>query len=474
MKNFIRKTLAFLTAAVITVTAAVIPASAADTKIKPGKNEAMTYVDSMGAGWNLGNAFDAVDKPEYTKSDEMQYETIWCGAKTTKELIKTVKKAGFKTIRLPVTWLNHVDKDFKISDKWMARYKEVVDWCVEEGLYIIIDLHHDVYKGYYYPDKQNYETSKKYVKTIWKQVAETFKDYGEKVMFEVINEPRLTGTDYEWWYQQNPVPQEVQESLEIINELNQLMLDTIRETGGKNAKRYVLVGGYDTDGTEKGILSPYFKMPKDSVKNRLIAAVHFYGVGERDGHRTLDGLYTNFTSKGIPVVITEYGLNSGGYKYLDNTEAAVKRMTDFGSYARERGISVVFWDNNYIRKGEKGHKLIDRATAKVICPEITKAFTTANKPAGLADSGKISVKATASKNSVKLSWDKVKGATKYAVYVNKGSKYECVSSKVTSNSYTVKSLKAGTKYKFYVRAFVNGKWTKVSQSKVTSVKTKSS
>ena len=165
---------------------------------------------------------------------------------------------------------------------------------------------------------------------------------------------------------------------------------------------------------------------------------------------------------------------------------AVKRMSDFGSYARERGMSVVFWDNNYIKKGEKGHKLIDRATAKVICPEITKAFTTANKPAGLKSgsssstasttaSGKtVSIKAKASvgKTSIKLSWDKVDGAAKYAVYMLKDGKYKCITSKVTANSYTVKSLKSGTKYKFYVRAYVDGKWTKASQSKITTATTK--
>lgn len=482
MKNFIRKTLAFLTAAVLAVTAAAVPVSAEN--VKPAENEAMAFVDSMGAGWNLGNAFDAANC-SWIKN-ELDYETAWCGAKTTKELIKAVKNAGFNTIRVPVSYHDHIDKDLNISEVWMARVKEVIDWCLAEDLYVITNVHHDVMKGYYYPSSAEYKTSSGFMKKIWQQISAEFKDYGEKLIFETINEPRLVGTNSEWWYNVNGMPDEVADSLDCINKLNQDCVDTIRAAGGKNSDRYIIVGGYATNGEQMGILSTRFKMPTDKVKNRLIGDVHFYGIGERAGHNTLDGLYNAFTSKGIPIVITEYGLNADGYKYLDNTDAAVKRMSDFGSYARERGMSVVFWDNNYIKKGEKGHKLIDRATAKVICPEITKAFTTANKPAGLKSSsssstasttasGKtVSIKAKASvgKTSIKLSWDRMDGAAKYAVYMLKDGKYKCITSKVTANSYTVKSLKSGTKYKFYVRAYVDGKWTKASQSKITTATTK--
>ncbi|MBQ3843130.1 MAG: cellulase family glycosylhydrolase [Ruminiclostridium sp.] len=485
MKKLIRKTLALITAAVLAVTAAVVPASAENITL--GKNEAMTFVDSMGAGWNLGNAFDAANCTWV--GNELDYESAWCGAKTTKELIKAVKNAGFNTIRVPVSYHDHIDKDLNISEVWMARVKEVIDWCLAEDLYVITNVHHDVEKGYYYPSSAEYSTSSKYMKKIWEQICDTFKNYDEKLIFETINEPRLTGTNFEWWYNVGNPEAEVADSLDCINKLNQVAVDTIRKSGGKNASRYILVGGYDTDGTTKGILSPKFVMPTDTAKNRLIADVHFYGIGEGAGHTLLDDLYKAFTSKGTPVVLTEYGLNSDGYKYLDNTDAAVKRMTDFASYARARGISAVFWDNNYIKQGEKGHKLIDRATAKVICPEITKAFTEANKPAGLksgsssssssstttttaAKTVSIKAKAAVGKTSIKLSWDKVDGATKYAVYMYKDGKYKCVSSKVTATSYTVKKLRSGTKYKFYVRAYVDGKWTKTSQSKVTTATTK--
>lgn len=484
MKNIIRKTLAILTAAVLTVTAAAIPASAENNTVKLPANEAMAFVDSMGAGWNLGNAFDAW--ATRTPANELDLETSWCGAKTTKELIKTVKKAGFNTIRIPVSWHNHVDKDYNISDAWMNRVKEVVDWCLAEDLYVIINIHHDNDKNdyaYYRPSNAEKTQSVKYIKSIWTQVAKKFKDYGEKLVFQGMNEPRLTGSkDYEWWYNKDNVPDEVKEALELINLYNQTFVDAVRGTGGKNASRYLLIVGYAAKNDALGTLSPYFKMPKDTVKNRLIADAHYYGISVRESPKVIDGLYEAYTSKGIPVVISEYGLNENGYKYSDNTDIAVLRMGDFYSYAREHGISVIVWDNNYGGKGiSNGHKFIDRKTATVITPEIVSAITKAGAPAlsssktSTSSSGTtntIKAKATAAKNSVKLSWDKVSGATKYAVYMYKDGKYKCITSKVTANSYTVKNLTAGTKYKFYVRAYVSGKWTKTSQSKVTTVTTK--
>ncbi len=469
MKKRISGIIAIFTAAVIFFTSAVIPVYADNTKITVPNNEATQFVDKLGAGWNLGNCFDAFDQPRYQKADEMIYETIWCHDKATKELIKTVKQAGFSTVRLPATWLNHVDKDFNISDKWLARYMEVADWCLDEGLYVIVDVHHDVYKGYYYPDKANYKTSKKYMKKIWSQLSKAFKDYDERVIFEIINEPRLTGTNYEWWYDQNNVPAEVQSSLDYINRLNQLSIDTVRAAGGKNTDRYIMVGGYDTDWGTKGILSQYFKWPTDTAKDRLIAAVHFYGISASDGHLALDGMYNNFVSKGIPCVVTEYGLNSEGYQYDDKPDIAAKRFADFVSYARERGISVVLWDNNVGGKGVKGHRYIDRATAKVTVPTVVQAFVDAGKPAN-ADPTKPVVTATAGVGKVKLTWNKIEGATKYVIYQYKSGKYSKVKS-VSGTSATIKNLHSGRTFRFIVRAYVNGKLTPLSDADAVKVKT---
>ena len=479
------------------LTMAVVPASAEDTRQKLPDNEALTFVDGMGVGWNLGNSFDASDCTWL--SDELAYESAWCGAKATKELIKAVKNAGFSTVRIPVSWHNHVDKNLKISDKWLTRVKEVVDWCMDEGLYVIINIHHDNDKNdtaYFHPSAAMKDASVKYIKTIWEQLGATFKNYGEKLLFQGMNEPRLTGTNYEWWYNTNPVPDEVKTALELINLYNQTFVDTVRASGGKNADRYLLIMGYAAANNEQGILSPYWKMPTDTVKNRLIADVHYYGIGAASSLWVIDQLYKNFTSKGTAALITEYGLNSDGYKYSDNTDIAVKRMGEFVSYARNRGISVVLWDNNYGGEGVKGHKFIDRKTAKVITPEIVEAVTKAGAPAlvgsaktaaastgsaatsgsytGTTSAGaafKVTAKSTVAGKAT-LSWDKVSGATRYAVYQYKDGKFKLLSSKLTKTSVTVKGLTSGTQYKFVVRAYVNGKWTAATTKEIVKVKAK--
>lgn len=493
MNRIFRKAAALLTAAVIAVSAAAVPVSADDSRQKLPDNEAMTFVDSMGAGWNLGNAFDATNCTWL--SNELDYESAWCGAKTTKDLIKLVKSSGFGTIRIPVTWHDHIDSSLNISSAWMKRVKEVVDWSVSAGLTVILDVHHDVVKGCYYPSKAELASSKKFMKKIWTQICTTFADYGNEVIFEVINEPRLTGTDMEWWYNTSNVPDAAKESLECINTLNQTALDTIRAAGGKNADRYVLVGGYDTDATVKGVLSSYFELPKDTVKNRLIVAAHYYGIGVASSPKIIDGLYDAFSSKGIPVVLTEYGLNSEGYKYVDNETVAATRMGDLVAYARNRGISVILWDNNYGDRGQGGHKFLDRASAKVTTPEIVKAVTKAGAPA--LSSGKTSTTASTttatttsatSTNSTgaafkvtakstvtgkaTLSWAKVSGATKYAVYQYKDGKYKALTTSLTKTSVTIKGLTSGTQYKFLVRAYVNGKWTAATTKEIVKITAK--
>ncbi len=503
MNRIFRKAAAVLTAAVMAVSMVTFSASAEDSRQKLPDNEAMTFVDAMGAGWNLGNAFDAWAAT--TPSDELKLETSWCGAKTTKELIKTVKNAGFNTIRIPVSWHNHVDKDYNISSKWLDRVKEVVDWCLDEGLYVIVNIHHDNDKNnyaYYRPSKAEQTQSVKYIKSIWTQVSAAFKDYGEKLIFQGMNEPRLTGSaNYEWWYDKNNVPNEVKEALELINLYNQTFVDAVRASGGNNAKRYLMIVGYAAKNDELGTLSPYFKMPTDTVKNRLIADAHYYGIGVKTSPAVIDGLYKAYSSKGIPVVISEYGLNENGYKYSDNTDVAVARMGDFYGYARNRGISVIVWDNNYGGKGiSNSHKFIDRATAKVITPEIVSAVTKAGAPAlavnkttasteksttastasssskntGTTASGaafKVTAKSTAAKK-VTLSWSKVSGATKYAVYQYKDGKYKVLTNKLTKNSVTVSGLTSGTEYKFLVRAYVNGKWTAATSKEIVKVTAK--
>ena len=153
-------------------------------------NEAMALMRAMKCGWNLGNTFDAFDG--YTRySEGAGMETLWVGAKTTRKLISAVKEAGFNAIRIPVSWHNHVDGNNRIDTDWMARVHQVAGFALEEGMYVIVNVHHDNDQGWFYPDNAHYERSAAYLSSVWAQMAEAFSDCGDHLILESMNEPRL-------------------------------------------------------------------------------------------------------------------------------------------------------------------------------------------------------------------------------------------------------------------------------------------
>ena len=182
------------------------------------ENEALRFSANLKAGWNLGNTFDAQDAGQGNPSRD--YETYWCGARTTRELIHAIKSAGFNVIRIPVSWHNHVTGDrYRIDDAWMNRIREVAQWIVDEDMYFIINIHHDNSKDFLYPDNAHYQQSEEYLTAIWAQISEAFSDFDDHCIFECMNEPRLVGSNYEWWLNQNAP--ECKEAVDCINRLNQ-------------------------------------------------------------------------------------------------------------------------------------------------------------------------------------------------------------------------------------------------------------
>lgn|GEM_PF-5940727 len=133
--------------------------------------------------------------------------------------IAAVKKAGFNTLRVPVSWHNHVDDHLNISKAWMNRVQEVVDYAFKNDMYVILNVHHDNSENTMYPDSTHYEQSSEYMTRIWEQIAERFKDYSDKLIFETMNEPRLTGHTYEWWL--NMSDADCIDSVQTINKLFQ-------------------------------------------------------------------------------------------------------------------------------------------------------------------------------------------------------------------------------------------------------------
>lgn len=317
-------------------------------------------LEDMGLGWNLGNSLDA------TGGSGLDTETSWSNPKTTQALIDKVKSLGFNTVRVPVSWGKHVSGDnYTIDSAWLARVKEVVDYCYKNDMYVILNIHHDTKSSAsasgagYYPRSSAYSSSEKFVTSVWSQMAEYFKNYDYHLIFETLNEPRLIGTGYEWWFNKWSIPSEVKDAIDCINKLNQKAVDTIRATGSNNRGRLIMCPGYDA--SIDGATVSGFKLPTDisGNKNRIAVSVHAYspynfamnvGSGSTSSYTSsiknelrdlFSTLKSNFRDKGIPVVIGEFGSTD-----KNNTAERVKWATDYTALAKKNNIPCVLWDNN--------------------------------------------------------------------------------------------------------------------------------
>ena len=317
-------------------------------------------LEDMGLGWNLGNSLDA------TGGSGLDTETSWSNPKTTQALIDKAKSLGFNTVRVPVSWGKHVSGDnYTIDSAWLARVKEVVDYCYKNDMYVILNIHHDTKSSAsasgagYYPRSSAYSSSEKFVTSVWSQAAEYFKDYDYHLIFETLNEPRLIGTGYEWWFNKWSIPSEVKDAIDCINKLNQKAVDTIRNTGSNNRGRLIMCPGYDA--SIDGATVSGFKLPTDisGNKNRIAVSVHAYspynfamnvGSGSTSTYTSsiknelqdlFSTLKSNFRDKGIPVVIGEFGSTD-----KNNTAERVKWATDYTALAKKNNIPCVLWDNN--------------------------------------------------------------------------------------------------------------------------------
>lgn len=380
---------------------------------------AMNLAKQMECGWNLGNTLDARDNwsaqsKKFPFNQGVGSEAVWGEEITTKAIIETGIKNGYKTIRIPVTWCNHlVDTNYTIDSKWMARVKEIVDWSIDAGYYVILNEHHSVHDDMSNPLKHcegyivrtgDEKESKAFLQAIWKQISETFNNnYDEHLIFETMNEPRNSAHEHCW----NPQPKSCKEckaDVQLLNELNQLILDTIRASGGNNANRFVMIPGMGT--SISTALADYFELPKDSVKDKLMITVHCYpldsgGTGRGSHHfnsQTKNELITNFkllnekfSAKGIPVVLGECGASrKAGSYWEDGKEKKIQnyivtyedRLNCFSFIASQTGkysMPMINWDCG----GTGGMATLDRKSCKVVEPEynaaVIKAWQDANK-----------------------------------------------------------------------------------------------
>ena len=351
--------------------------------------------EAMEPGWNLGNQLEAVN-------GKTPLETAWGNPVITPEIFKTVKKAGFKSVRIPVSYLSKIGPapDYTIETTWLDRIQEVVDMALAEGLYAIINMHGDGYTSMVAngawllcnaPDDEQPAIKAKY-EASWRQIAEKFKTYDEHLIFESMNEEfDGTYTTPNKAYYAN------------INAYNQIFIDTVRGTEGNNAKRWLLIPGWNTDISYTA--GDYgFELPTDTNRDasipaeeqRIMISVHYYspwgfageGTPSKPGytnvwgteteiksmHDLLTMCYASFVMKGYPVVIGECGaINKMNESYR------VKYMSELCKAARSRGMIPVVWDNNGHGVGNDKFGLFDRETFEVTQPNIIAAIMDAYK-----------------------------------------------------------------------------------------------
>ena len=302
-------------------------------------SNAMQIVNKMGIGYNLGNSFDSYDRLREIKNPNGQI-TLLGNPIPTKNLIKRLKKYGFKTIRFPITWINFIDEFGNVDSEWMSRVKEVVDWIVENNMYCILNLQQDGD-----PDNWLYEGLKvidKYI-NLWTQIANEFKDYDEYLIFESMNEPQYLYS--------------------TLFNITQAFVDTIRNSTKKNKERLLLISG--PYARLDYSCSSQFKVPKDPY-NKLALSIHYYSpelfttqpyedkwIGkekwgtEGDYNELItnfDTMKKNFVDKGLPIIIGEIGVLTNGNKDIKSIREYL--YTIFSLSVEYNGIMPCLWDTS--------------------------------------------------------------------------------------------------------------------------------
>ncbi|MDR7277561.1 cellulase family glycosylhydrolase [Catenuloplanes atrovinosus] len=316
------------------------PASPTPTATPRPAGNAMEAVAAMQPGWNLGNSFDAVGADE----------TAWGNPRVTEELLDNVRAQGFNSIRIPVTWSNHHGPapDYPIDPAWLARVQEVVGWALDDGFYVMINIHHDSWQWINTMPTDRANVTARYT-ALWTQLAAAFRDAPARLTLESVNEPQFTGSSGD------------AQNAELLNELNTTFHRIVRASGGGNATRLLVLPTLHTSAEQARIdeLTATFTALDDP---NLIATVHFYGywpfsVNVAGGTRfdattqqdlidQFDRVHNAFVAKGIPVIIGEYGLL--GFDRHTGTIQQGEKLKFFeflGYYARLRKITTMLWDN---------------------------------------------------------------------------------------------------------------------------------
>ncbi len=309
-------------------------------------------VQEMTIGWNLGNTMDA------TGNSTLDAETSWQSDKTSEAMIELLADTGFNVFRVPVSWGEYMDEDYNVDEEWMARVHEIVDYGIDNGMFVILNTHHE---EWYFPTEENKEQDIEQLTALWSQIAEEFKGYDEHLIFEGLNEPRCRETAIEWTGGDD-------ESRAIVAEYAEAFYNTVRNSGGNNAKRHLMLTGYAASSSRNCLEEVW--LPEDDDK--VIVSVHAYlpyslaldtaGTSEWDENNTseIDNLFINldelFLQNEIPVIIGEFGTVN-----KDNLEDRIACAEYYVSKGTEYGVPMVWWDNNAVVGSGENFGLMDRS-----------------------------------------------------------------------------------------------------------------
>ncbi|MCH5286038.1 MAG: glycoside hydrolase family 5 protein [Christensenellaceae bacterium] len=346
------------------------------------------FYERMGTGWNLGNTLDATNKKLLeVPTAPSDYETAWHNPVTTLALIETVKTAGFGTIRVPVTWANHIGPapDYRVDEAWMNRVREVVDMVLDAGLCCILNVHHDTgVGGWLHASEQHVKEASGRFAALWRQIAERFRDDCDRLIFEGFNE--VLDEHNNWVYPRT------QSAKDAINHFNQLFVDTVRATGGPNANRCLVITPYGAANMRSALED--LVMPRDTADHAMLVQFHYYSpisyCFDRDGdentqtvwtenggrealEEALEGVRTLFTEKGIPAIMGEF---AAGHK---QNEADRAEWTKFVvDTCAASGVKCVWWDNGGRVKNAASYStmgLLDRYRLEWMFPRVVEALT---------------------------------------------------------------------------------------------------
>ena len=344
-------------------------------------------VKNMRLGWNLGNTLDAnsgdvtnmwIEK--WSGRTPADYEKAWGQVPTTQALINMMRDAGINAVRVPVTWYPHMAETWKwvgggttwdqtnapiaqyIDATWLSRVKETVDYVIGAGMYCVLNVHHDTgaaNTAWIRASMDNYNSNHELYEWLWTQIAETFKDYDEHLIFEGYNEMLDEKNSWNYAsmnYSGNYDATAANDAYDAINHYAQSFVDAVRATGGNNTTRNLMVNTYAACSGESNwsthLKDPLTKMqlPNDAAEGHLMFQVHYYpyfstlAEGKSSTDNLCSVLNSKLVSKGAPVVVGEWGTaGDSPVAYGKNHDIFLAWAKYFVGQAKTSGIGTFLW-----------------------------------------------------------------------------------------------------------------------------------